>query len=366
MNAPAAGGPPACEPQTLAQALRSHGGDALRVVLVNTAIGLAVSVIMDMSLGASQIYSHAIGWSIFALAVVLSRWLRATRADARALLVAVPAGSVAGMLLASRIVGDGLFDRLRALELRSLGVLVLPLAIGMGMAYYFYSRGLLAEREAQLREAELNQAVERQRAGEAQLKLLQAQIEPHFLFNTLSNVVGLIDERPQAAKTMLVDLTRLLRRSLLRARADALPLGEEIADLRAYLDIQAQRLGPRLRYAIEVAPALEAWLVAPYLLQPLVENALQHGLEPLIEGGTVDIRVARDGEQLCIEVADTGRGLCEDHPPGVALANIRARLAALYGGRARLSLHPNQPRGVVARLSLPLSHPAMGGAAARP
>jgi LytS/YehU family sensor histidine kinase len=228
--------------------------------------------------------------------------------------------------------------------------------IGAGTAYYFYSRGLLAERDTQLKEAELTRAVERERASEAQLKLLQAQIEPHFLFNTLSNVISLIDERPQSAKDMLVDLTRLLRRSLLRARSETLPLAEEIADIRAYLEIQAQRLGPRLRYAIEVDPALSTLQIAPYLLQPLVENAIRHGLEPMIEGGELRIRVEQLDGQVRIEVADTGRGLRSDREPGVALANIRERLAARYGQGAQLSLHPNTPSGVVSRLTFPLAH----------
>jgi len=355
---PAAGAPAAadapCRPQTAREIVRQHMADALRLLVANTLLGVIAAAILGFTMLDSQIYSHAIGWSIFLLAVTLSRRFGAQRADARALFIAVPVGCVAGMILGSVVSGDGLFGRMRQFDVRALGALVLPLAAATSTSYYFYSRGLLAERDAQLKAAELNRAVERQRASEAQLKVLQAQIEPHFLFNTLSNVVGMIDERPQAAKDMLVDLTRLLRRSLLRARSDTLPLAEEIDDIRAYLEIQAQRLGPRLRYAIEVDPALAGLTIAPYLLQPLVENALRHGLEPLIDGGEVRIRVARVAQDVCVEVADTGQGLRDDKVPGVALANVRARLEVLYGTRARLSLHPNAPRGVVARLTFPL------------
>jgi signal transduction histidine kinase len=346
---------PAPAPETFFEALRSHVPDLIRVLLVNSAIGGVVSVVFDYGLVDSQLYSHAIGLAIFVLAVVLSHWFGATRAHGKALLIAVPLGCVVGLLLGAWLTGDGLLGEVYHLHIKALASLAFPLMTGTGVAYYFYSRGLLAERDAQLKEAELTRAVERQRASEAQLKMLQAQIEPHFLFNTLSNVISLIDERPQSAKDMLVDLTRLLRRSLLRARADTLPLAEEIADIRAYLEIQAQRLGPRLHYTIEVDPALAALQIAPYLLQPLVENAIRHGLEPMIDGGQVRIRVQRQGEQVRIEVADTGGGLRTDREPGLALANIRERLQALYGAQAQLSLHPNTPTGVLSRLSFPMS-----------
>jgi LytS/YehU family sensor histidine kinase len=128
-------------------------------------------------------------------------------------------------------------------------------------------------------------------------------------------------------------------------------------------------MGPRLRYALTIEPGLEPVSIPPYLLQPLVENAIRHGLEPQVEGGDIAVRAAREGDLLTIEVADSGRGLRADHPPGVALANIRDRLAAKYGSRAELSLHPNAPRGVIARLRLPLGGDAgasAGDSAAAP
>lgn len=346
---------PCVAPQTPLQALRSHVPDLVRLLLVNAVIGVFVAMIFPFGQVNSQIYSQAIGLSIFVLAVVLSRLFGATRPDGKALLIAVPIGCSLGLFIGGWVTGDGLLSKVQHEGGAVLAPLAFTMLIGTATAYYFYSRGLLAEREAQLKETELRRAMERQRTSEAQLKLLQAQIEPHFLFNTLSNVVSLIDERPQSAKDMLVDLTRLLRHSLLRARSETLPLAEEFADIRAYLEIQAQRLGPRLRYAIEADPELLTHHIAPYLLQPLVENAIRHGLEPMVEGGEVRVRLQRIGDDACIEVADTGRGLRHDQQPGMALANIRERLAALYGQQAQLALHPNTPSGVIARLSFPLA-----------
>jgi signal transduction histidine kinase len=347
------------------QAMRGHPPSLLRVLASNAAVAVVIGLILGIPQLDSQIYSQAIGWSICLLAVALSRLFGAKMTDGSVLLAAVPLGCAGGLALGTWITGDGLLAAARHGFGNVQGKLAFTLLVGAGMAYYFFSRSQLAQREAQLKEAELRQARERQRSLEAQWKMLQAQIEPHFLFNTLSNIVGQIDERPQAAKDMLVDLTRLLRRSLLRARSDTVPLAEDVADVRAYLEIQAQRLGVRLRYAIEMDPALGALPVPPYLLQPLVENAIRHGLEPTVEGGALNVRASLEDGELRIEVADTGRGLCSDHPPGVALANIRERLAARYGPRAHLSLHPNSPGGVVARITLP-APPACAGHAALP
>ncbi len=346
----------AAEPtRTLRQALLHYLVDLARVLAVNALIGVGLHYIQGMRLADCMVYSQAIGLSIYAFAMLLTRLFGTARALGKALLIAVPLGCLLGIALGSLITGDGLLASAHG----RVGILVAPvllaLLIGSGASYYFYSLSLLSERQALLKQAELARALVRQRLGEAQLKMLQAQIEPHFLFNTLSNVISLIDERPQDARRMLVDLTQLLRRSLLRARADSLPLAEEMSDIHAYLDIQKHRMGPRLRYWIEVDPELESTRIAPYLVQPLVENAIRHGLEPQIDGGELRISARRRGEQLLIEVADTGRGLRSDQAPGVALANIRARLSAMYGTRGELSLHPNAPAGVVSRLVLPLA-----------
>ena len=153
---------------------------------------------------------------------------------------------------------------------------------------------------------------------------------------------------------MLEHLTRYLRVGLQRTRNGNSTLAEELELLRAYLEIQAIRMGPRLHYEIHDAGSLSQVPIPPLLIQPLVENAVTHGLAPQIPGGRIDIHFRRDADRFSIEVADTGRGLDDDGGGGVGLKNIRDRLAGLYGDRAQLTLPQNAPTGVVATLTLPL------------
>ena len=348
--------PPASAPARppLRETVLHHLPDLARVLVVNTLVAAFLLLLNHFGFVNNLIYSHAIGLSIYALALGLSRLVGADRADRKALVIAVPLGCLLGIELGCWITGDSLLGSELPLG-TLLATLAVPLVIGTVATHYFYTRGQLAEQRAQLKQAELERALDQQRLSEARLKMLQAQIEPHFLFNTLSNILNLIEDDPAIARTMLADLTRLLRRSLQRGRLDSLALAEEMSDIRAYVEIQAQRMGPRLRCSIQVDPGLESVQIAPYLVQPLVENAIRHGLEPQVGGGELRIDARRTGETLTIEVADTGGGLRADHPPGLALANISARLAAIYGERAGLSLHPNAPSGVIARLRLPLA-----------
>ncbi|NRR30368.1 histidine kinase [Oxalobacteraceae bacterium] len=194
--------------------------------------------------------------------------------------------------------------------------------------------------------------------AEARLRALQAQIEPHFLYNTLANVVSLIEVQPTQARHMLERFIDYLRASLNASRADHSTLGAEADLIAAYLDVLAVRMGARLRYTIDIDPALRGSALAPMLLQPVVENAIGHGLEPKVEGGTVRLSARMDGARLCVEVSDTGVGL--GNAParvggGVGLSNLKARLASLYGSAAQVQLLENQPCGVTVRLLLPLS-----------
>jgi len=193
--------------------------------------------------------------------------------------------------------------------------------------------------------------------AEARLRSLQTQIEPHFLYNALANVVGLIDTDPAQARRMLERFIDFLRASLAASRADSATLGAELDLTAAYLDVLAVRMGARLRYRIQADPACRALAIAPMLLQPVVENAVAHGLEPKVEGGEIVIRAQRQGEQLCIEVADSGAGLSGAPPKpggGVGLSNLRARLRSLYDGQRQVQLLENQPCGITVRIMLPL------------
>lgn len=192
--------------------------------------------------------------------------------------------------------------------------------------------------------------------AEARLRALQAQIEPHFLYNTLANVLSLIDTQPAQARHMLERFIDFLRASLTASRAEHATLGAELDLAAAYLDVLAVRMGERLRYRIEVDGAARAARIAPMLLQPIVENAVMHGLEPKVEGGEIVLRALFEGEQLRIEVTDTGAGLSAAPPRpggGVGLANLRARLRSLYGAGAQVQLLENQPCGMTVRVLLP-------------
>jgi signal transduction histidine kinase len=224
--------------------------------------------------------------------------------------------------------------------------------------WFFWSRGKLQYLEAQAAlEKARTTAIEKQ-ALQAQLQLLQAQIEPHMLFNTLANLQALIAFDAPRAQHMLDQLIQYLRATLAAARAPQTTLAQEFSLLQAYLELMSIRMGRRLAYGLDLPEALRDVPLPPMLLQPLVENAIRHGLEPKIDGGRIDVVARRIGVMLELTVADTGLGL--DAPaaqPGtrLGLANVRERLHALYGEQADFTLQPNHPAGAIARLTLPMA-----------
>jgi hypothetical protein len=189
---------------------------------------------------------------------------------------------------------------------------------------------------------------------EAVLQATQAQLEPHFLFNTLANVRRLYQVDAAAARAMLRQFGQMLRATLHTMRDDRSTLEREVAIVVAYLSVQKIRMGDRLRFDTEVPGHLSAAYLPPMMLSTLVENAIKHGLAPLERGGSVRIGAAAVDGVLSVRVEDTGRGLAESAGAGLGLANIEARLAAMFGRAGLLSLEPNEPTGVVARIELPL------------
>jgi len=199
-------------------------------------------------------------------------------------------------------------------------------------------------------------------ASEAQLRLLQAQIEPHFLFNTLANVVSLMEADPVRAKSMLEAFVEYLRASLSGLGHGRHTLGDEIDLIDAYMRIIKIRMEDRLEYDIEVPAALRGLALPALTLQPLVENAIVHGLEPQIAGGRVRVDARSDGRSLVVTVDDDGAGLADPANAttrrggsGTALDNIRRRLEQTYGSSASLDIGAAEPHGVRARLSLPVA-----------
>ncbi|MGB8096572.1 MAG: histidine kinase [Terracidiphilus sp.] len=202
------------------------------------------------------------------------------------------------------------------------------------------------------RAAEMN-ALRAELAGrEAKLRSLQQQLNPHFLFNCLNSLRGMIDEDRGRAQQMVTRLAELLRASLRQDETSAIPLEEELATVDAYLELESVRLEERLRLRREIAPEASGAMVPPMLVQGLVENALKHGIAQLPLGGELLLRVAREGEALRLEVGNTGR-LRMQQGNGIGLRNARERLRLLYGERASVDLSEELAGWVRAKVVLP-------------
>lgn len=272
------------------------------------------------------------------------------------ILAAAPLAYGAGSLLAARIVGMPVRHALAFQAGDAAILLLLTVAASLFAAWFFWNRGRLAALEASAEAEKARAAAVAKQAAQAQLQLLQAQIEPHMLFNTLANLQGMIAVDPARAQSMLDQLIQYLRATLSSARADSTTLEREFALMEAYLGLMSVRMGRRLSYTLRLPEALRDLPIAPMLLQPLVENAVRHGLEPKLEGGHIEVAAGQAGGFLMLSVADTGLGLDSAAGPGtrVGLANVRERLLGLYGEAASLSLEPNIPAGALARLAIPL------------
>jgi signal transduction histidine kinase len=232
-------------------------------------------------------------------------------------------------------------------------VVVATLVAGLGL-HYFATREQLSSEAAARSEAQ-------RLATESHLRLLHAQLEPHMLFNTLANLRSLVRDDPDAAERMIDQLITYLRGSLAASRAPWTTLGAEFAQLRAYLDIMATRMGPRMSWRLDLPTALERIAIAPMLLQPLVENAIRHGLEPQVGEGSIEVVARETADGVEITVSDTGPGLpppAERAPArggrtSYGLQHVRERLRALYGDRGSLELASASPKGLRAVVRFP-------------
>ena len=213
------------------------------------------------------------------------------------------------------------------------------------------SRAAQAVAETKKREAEYHRMS--QQVTEAKLSALQAQVEPHFLYNTLASVQALTEVDPPQATLMTGHLIQYRRNALPKMRESVSTVGQEIELVRAYLNILQMRMGKRLAFEIDVPAELMDAPFPPLMLPSLVENSIKHGLEPLREGGSVRITASADGDLLRLVVADTGKAFGDSLGSGVGLTNIRERLAALYGDKGKLTLEAAEPHGVIATVEVP-------------
>jgi signal transduction histidine kinase len=217
---------------------------------------------------------------------------------------------------------------------------------------------LYRERDAQARNQALTFELERSRlerqALDARLKLLHAQIEPHFLFNTLANVQALVETGSSQAAPVLRSLIAYLRAAMPRLADEGATLGNEVALVRAYLELMLMRMPDRLQFEIDVPADLAGEHFPAMALLTLVENSIRHGIDPSEQGGMIEVRaLRRDDGGLQVSVADTGVGLRETVAPGTGLANLRERLAGFFGPAARLELGKHVPRGLIATIVCP-------------
>ena len=257
-------------------------------------------------------------------------------------------GFTLGSRLAAQLLGDAALTPQRDMAL----ALLVTVTAGVVASAYFHARGKQAALQALIAAAERD-------TTEARLMLLQSQLEPHMLFNTLATLRALIAVDPPRAEAMLDRMVDYLRATLTASRAPLHPLSAEFERLADYLALMAIRMGPRLDYALDLPPDLADTPIPPLLLQPLVENAIRHGLEPHVAGGRIDVRAQRlpDG-RIRLEVTDTGAGYDSTLPPraghGFGLAQVRERLANRYGSAAALEIVAVSAGGTSASVVFPV------------
>jgi signal transduction histidine kinase len=264
-------------------------------------------------------------------------------------LVGMPVGYVLGYATAYSVLGEPV--RIAGLSDSRVAAIVATVLAGSFVTYLAWLRNRLSD-EASARSAAQRLAVE------AELRMLRAQLEPHMLFNTLANLRSLVDEDPAYAKRMIDLLITYLRGALAGSRSDSVALGAEFAQLAAYLEIMKLRLGRRLEFELDLDATVEQVAVPSMLLQPLVENAIKHGIEPKIGGGSLRVSARRSAGVIELAVEDTGLGLppdFEEARPSASygLVHVRDRLRAVYGPSAGLRLERQQPQGTRAIVRIP-------------
>ena len=309
----------------------------LQAAAFNTAIALGITAFGEHDFFSNLVYSQCIGLSIWLLIDVGQyKLIPDYTTQWRRLFWLVPLcvvmGYLAGTGLAGKLLAHSGYDYWVKQPQKALGFLLVSLAAGGVITYFFFSRLQLAKAREEMARTQTQAEAAQRQAAEFQLKLLQSQLEPHMLFNTLANLRALIAHNPEQAQHMLDHMVAYLRATLSSSRTTLHPLQTEFDRLRDYFELMAVRMGSRLRYVLEMPPELANAPVPALLLQPLVENAIQHGLESKIEGGSVTVNARLEGSNLVLEVHDTGVGLPEaECPAGFGLAQVRDRLSTLYG-----------------------------------
>jgi len=306
------------------------------------------------------VYSQGIGLSIWGILNGASIWFN-RNTDRRSLpsgwrlaivlVFGIVGGFLIGVFIGNWYANVPMFARSNMTPGAGIALFLMTLGVGLATTYYFYT---------EIRNTEMARALEasQRQAAEARLTLLQSQLEPHMLFNTLANLRALIATDPPQAIAMLDRLNDYLRATLSASRQPTHALASEFDRLRDYLALMSVRMADRLQVHFDLPDDLRTWPVPTLLLQPIVENSIKHGLTPAPEGGVITIRALQSGASLALEVIDTGVGLGGDESAsalaaGFGLVQVRERLATAYGDAATLGIAPNSPQGTVVRITIP-------------
>jgi sensor histidine kinase YesM len=339
----------------LARGLHARPMTLLLIAAINTAIALVLWTEDPRPIWHPLLTVHIYGFCVAYCVNVAAPWDK--RSPVVHLAIAVAAGALIGVVLVILVKGYSL-DHVVERRMVFAGNLVAAYICGLMISLLFFVKFRETRAAAALHRAEAERNLLAKQAVEAQLKLMQAQVEPHFLFNTLASVQFLIETDPPQASRLLGNLVAYLRVALPELRAQSSTLGREFELIQAYLAILGTRMGPRLRYTIDLPSDLAAHPFPPNMLISLVENAIKHGLEPSAQGGTLAIAAHRSADRIEVVVTDTGRGLGaagneRTAGQGVGLANVRERLAALFGPRARFAIESTAPHGTRAIIGVP-------------
>lgn len=332
--------------------------DFIIIIIINTLIALTVDAIRhDNSFLLSFVVSQSFGVTVssmilFSLLIFRPQTWKSLLSIA---IIDICLGVYIGLQIGIFIL-QHFFHIVLDWKTHSLGLTFMTSGIILSsiIFYFFMTKLRLKYRNEMIEQEKIKHTVMEKEYLSANLKMLQAQIEPHFLFNTLSNIVSLIDTQPDKGKSMLLDLTKILRTSLSRTMPEQTTLSQEISMIEAYLHIQKIRMDERLNYEIDVPDKIRQHSFPPMLLQPLIENAIKHGLEPKVEGGEIVIKATEENKLLKIKVANTGIGFSDFNKPGVGIVNVRERLALLYGEKGRLIIEENKPQGVRVTVEVPI------------
>lgn len=339
------------------------------------AVGLAVGAFRQGGLHPtvvliSVLFGNVVGFTVLVATLTLTPRLRSVGPALRAVLLglALLSGAVAGTVLVLYLFPLFVLRDLRqAFAVAAING-VLALIVG-GVAHVYEGlRWRLAESLREVEEVRLVEARLREEAARAELAALQARINPHFFFNTLNTISSLLEEDPGRAEEVVQTLADLFRYTFKAAGEGPVRLSEELDFVRHYLEIERARFGDRLRVVWDVDKAAAAAPVPGLILQPLVENAVGHGIAPVRGGGTVRISARLSNGALLVEVGDDGTGLrgapgrvIQD---GHGLGNVRRRLDAMYGAAGSIEILPSASgRGTIARLRVPVRGPQAGAVA---